>query len=306
MMRLSTMWRVDRTVAADGTGSIATELARPWSPDEEPVFVRSSDNFVYAFRRAGARHFLRFRPVAASSGHIREELVYMAMCRAAGIRVPVAAPTDDGRLVHRATVAGLPFDAVALSELAGHERDDVDEVGAAAWGALVARLQAIGPHAGAPGGELRQSDFDGHGSAVRTEFDILDAKTRTWPRGPEDFGLVHGDVELDNLRWIGNEVGVLDFGSCGRTWFAMDVAAALSDTADTPAVVEPFLHGYESAGGAAVRERLPIARRWLDLRTYLTVSRVIDLTPGGEHPSWLHDLHARLRDRQQRYIARLS
>ena len=56
MMRLSTMWAVDRTIDADGRSPIADEILAAWGHDPGTArFFRSSANFIYTFDRAGDR-----------------------------------------------------------------------------------------------------------------------------------------------------------------------------------------------------------------------------------------------------------
>ena len=45
----------------------------------------------------------------------------------------------------------------------------------------------------------------------------------------EEYGLLHGDLELDNLFWDGARVQVLDFDAAVYGWYAMDIAIALGD-----------------------------------------------------------------------------
>ena len=61
MMRLSTMWKVDGTIDADGSSPVARRILERWSHDRGSVrFFRSSANFVYVFRAGDKHHFLRF------------------------------------------------------------------------------------------------------------------------------------------------------------------------------------------------------------------------------------------------------
>ena len=61
MMRLSTMWKVDGTIDADGSSPVARRILERWSHDRGSVrFFRSSANFLYVYRGEGERRFLRF------------------------------------------------------------------------------------------------------------------------------------------------------------------------------------------------------------------------------------------------------
>lgn len=318
-MRLSTMWRLDRVVAPEGTSPLATALAEPWQPDAPPRFFRSSANAVFAFDRAGRPAYLRF--TAESDGRSRAavlaELAAMAAARRAGIRTPEPVAAADGQAVRRMLVDDEAFVVVALSALEGEEleADEIEAEQAHAWGALAARLQKAmrtvpTSVAAVRGGWLDERDWVQRGlahapSAVRAELLEVSAALDSWQVEPAAIGLVHLDVEVDNLRWLGTDPGVLDFDDCARHSYAVDVASALRDLDEVPDLREAFLDGYESAGGASVRERLADARRWLDLVTYARIERSLDLEPDPDHPEWLLHLQDRLADRQRAYVEAL-
>jgi len=62
----------------------------------------------------------------------------------------------------------------------------------------------------------------------------------------EGIGLVHGDFELDNLKWSHGIPTAFDFDEAAVSWFAADVAIAVRDIADRPELLAAFLSGYRS------------------------------------------------------------
>ena len=120
-MRLSTMWRVDRIVASDGTNPVATALAAPWKPDGAPVFFRSSANFVYTVERAGRPCFLRFAASSegASVERVAAELAAMGRVRTRGIATPVPLLTSAGEAISVNEAGGTTYVAVMLSRARG-------------------------------------------------------------------------------------------------------------------------------------------------------------------------------------------
>lgn len=319
-MRLSTMWRLDRVVAPDGTSPLATALAAPWRPDAPPKFVRSSANAVFAFERDGRPAYLRFTAEAdgRSRATVVAELAAMAAARRAGIRTPEPVAAADGNAVRRLVVDDEAFVVVVLSALEGEEleADEIEAEQAHAWGALAARLQeamrAVPTSVAAVrGGWLEERTWLEHRLAqapdvVRGELLELGRVLDSWADEPAALGLVHLDVEADNLRWVDDDPGVLDFDDCSRHWYAVDVASALRDLDELPVLREAFLDDYEAAGGAPVRERLTDARRWLDLVTYARIERSLDLEPEPDNPAWLLQLRDRLVDRQRAYVEALG
>jgi Ser/Thr protein kinase RdoA (MazF antagonist) len=82
-------------------------------------------------------------------------------------------------------------------------------------------------------------------------------------QGPESWGLIHTDLEPDNLILDGGELRPIDFEHCGWGWYLYDVAASLLPMADQPgfpALRPAFLRGY-----AAVRPLPPRTGELLDL-----------------------------------------
>lgn len=64
MMKLSTLLKVGNTVDMQWRSRIAERILSYWEHDSESAqFFRSSTNFVYVFRKAGERSFLRFAAV---------------------------------------------------------------------------------------------------------------------------------------------------------------------------------------------------------------------------------------------------
>jgi len=66
-------------------------------------------------------------------------------------------------------------------------------------------------------------------------------------RGPERYGLIHGDMRLANLLIHNGSTRLIDFDDCGLGWFLYDYAAAISFMEDHPQVPDlkkAWLRGY--------------------------------------------------------------
>ena len=85
---------------------------------------------------------------------------------------------------------------------------------------------------------------------VRAELDDLAAELGSWSTD-DGYGLVHLDIELDNIRWVGSEPGLLDFDDCAVHWHAVDVASALRDLDGDAERQASFLSGYDVGGWRA-------------------------------------------------------
>lgn len=98
-------------------------------------------------------------------------------------------------------------------------------------------------------GHWRQAQgLDPQGEALLLRAtDALAAKLTTYGTGPEVFGLIHADLRLANLMVDGDTLTVLDFDDCGLSWWAYDLAAALSfyeTDPRLPDLIARWVEGY--------------------------------------------------------------
>jgi len=76
---------------------------------------------------------------------------------------------------------------------------------------------------------------------------IIKQRLATYGKGPDRFGLVHGDMRLANLLIDAKNVKVIDFDDCGFSWFMYDAATTVSfyeDDAKVPELIDAWLTGY--------------------------------------------------------------
>jgi Ser/Thr protein kinase RdoA (MazF antagonist) len=113
----------------------------------------------------------------------------------------------------------------------------------------------------------------------------------------QDYGLIHGDFELDNLVWDGERVQVLDFDAAVYTWYAVDIATTLQDVwfgadiagADREQRLDWFFRGYTEISPlpGGLRSMLP---RFLKLLIAVKVARLLQAystTIDRSDPEWL-------------------
>jgi Ser/Thr protein kinase RdoA (MazF antagonist) len=139
---------------------------------------------------------------------------------------------------------------------------------------------------------------------------VLDAGI-AWLRAmqppPRDYGLLHGDFELDNLVWDGRRWQALDFDGATYGWCGVDIAIALQDVASmADERREAHLNSFR-AGYAQVRplpdgawEAMP---RILALVTAAKISLLRrayrDVLPDADSPAWL----VKMRAYHERWLA---
>ncbi len=146
MMRLSTMWSVDRTIDASESSPVAAHILANWPHDPGSLrFFRSSANFLYIFSHEGRRHFLRFTHGSERSRNVVEtEVALLHWLAGAGIAVALPVPSRRSNDVETITTAWGTFHAVVFPAVEGTQFD-LDELHPPqfrAWGAVLGRLHA--------------------------------------------------------------------------------------------------------------------------------------------------------------------
>ncbi|MGX9899188.1 phosphotransferase enzyme family protein [Arthrobacter sp. SA17] len=240
------------------------------------LYLRSSATHVFivpAKTRAEGTIFLRFVPteLRREDALLRPARLLTALSASGH---PVVSPvlSDAGRLVETLpTPTGLVH-AVAVTAARGEERepDTLTDDQSSAWGAALARFHLdAAPHYGIfldpeiagkadTQSALATSPFP---TLARQEDDprlarageTLAAEWAALPGLPAQNGVLHGDFELDNLRWEGDAVSVFDLDEARIGRFAEDIASALRDIVGPdydkpshPALFASFLDGYGS------------------------------------------------------------
>lgn len=139
---------------------------------------------------------------------------------------------------------------------------------------LIGRTAYWGPWQNAMG-------LDGTGATVLTQTETAIRNHMTaFGDGPDEFGLIHGDLRLANLLVVNDDLHVIDFDDCGLGWFLYDFAAAISFHECDPAVGQwhqAWIDGY--------RQALPLTDRQLGILPTLVMMRRLQLT------AWLASHH---------------
>ncbi len=284
------------------------------------TFVRHGENTTYRVADGdGRRYALRVhRPGYQTPEAIRSELAWMESLRCSGVRTPAPVPGRDGDPLQTAAAGtGCTRTAVLFEWLDGVPLSAVGEV--EPWtklGELMARVHAqarvwrrpvwftrpawdadalVGdePRWGAPDpGHV----FDtGDRAALETCRREVRARLAAIGRGPDRFGLIHGDLGFENVLVSDDgSVAIIDFDDSGDGWYGHELAVALYPHQGTGGFRErrdALVAGYRRVGD--LPEEL-IA----ELPTFLMVRRIQTL---GWVFSRAETAHARRqRDRRLR------
>lgn len=216
------------------------------------------------------------------------------------------------------------FHAVVFAQLQGTQ-PDFEELSTAqfeVWGAGLGKLHAMLHQSQDPRISVRPTWRDHFAMAricvskdeprVQAEFDHLTSFLDALPVTAMNYGLIHGDFELDNLFWQDKTLAMLDFDDCAYYWYVADIAFALRDLFETSADLShpsfrAFIRGYSEHASLdeELLSHLPIFMRLVNLIQYTKLVRAMDLAHDQDYPEWCTSLQLKLENRIQNYKASL-
>jgi Ser/Thr protein kinase RdoA (MazF antagonist) len=328
MMNVQHMrWIVDVT-AAGGLPHAVREAARRWNADSV-IHVRSSGNHVFRIvLPSGAIGYLRLTPAAQRShAALQAELEFVHHVADSGLVVATPIPSEAGAFIEAiddpesSVSEARRHYAIVFSGLHGRqmEHDEMQEAYYRAWGRALAQLhrasQTFSYHSARPSwsDEIRQarSRLPASEGLVAHVLDAGASWLATMPVQPGEYGLIHGDSELDNLIWDDQQPQVLDFDSAVYAPYLVDIAIALqevwsAETPDRDDHVAWFCDGYRELRPlqSGALESLP---RLLTLLAAFKVAQLLDAYAPATteeqagttaEPPWL----VRMRTRHQRWL----
>ena len=185
-------------------------------------------------------------------------------------------PSSSGGLVATTETAFGTLAAVLVDEAPGEALDSasISAEQAHRWGAGLARF-----HANAP-------------AVARASGPLASHRRVT----------MHGDFELDNLRFIDGVITVFDFDEARPGWAAEDIALATralrgdEGGADRPEHYATFLEGYRSVAELSAEEEAAVHAHSLRYSaTRAADESMLDEGGHADDPAWQRELHDELR-----------
>ena len=317
MLPLPEIARVAATVDPSWRSPVADAVANAWGIAPGAArWLRSSATHVFVVPPdADPRGVLFVRFVPASLRTVRDleapARLLGAWSEHGGTVAPL--PSGAGLLVETVPTALGTMHATVVPAAQGEELEleDLTSSLAQSWGAALAGLHRDAPPLTAadepPPLDLDALDDDpdvlASARAVLAEVDRADH-----PRGT-----LHGDFELDNMRWADGRPTAFDADEARTGPFVQDIAAAVRDlVGDSPGRVEhrtllaDFLTGYRRVRhleydevAALELHGAAVAVRGLVALAHLEVDAVADEEP------WAVGLRATLVEHRQRLRARV-
>ncbi len=318
-MRLVEILRLSRTADDAGRSPVADMVAAAWSfAPGTATHWRSSASHVFVVPHSPAgRVYLRLVP--ADHRQHDDVLTVARLMRTLGERglaVAQPVPATSGALVETVPTPLGDYHAMAVKAAPGVqiEVDALTAARAARWGQALAFLHRgdcdTGAALPAPFPELaRVAEVFPDDPALVVAADELAQRLDTLPRNDDRFGLVHGDFELDNLRWDGDAAVAYDFDEAARSWFMADIAHAVRDLAPVPArtprpgeadLFAAFLAGYRTEHPLPETDlaHLPLFTAAHAACSAVRVRLALDAGEADD-PPWLVQLRAKLH----RYVS---
>jgi Ser/Thr protein kinase RdoA (MazF antagonist) len=254
-----------------------------------------------------------------STEHIEAELRYISGLIDRGINANVPVPSLSRNLVESVDTGLGVFHAVLFEKVPGvHiESQNLDANGFKLWGQALARVHAAGEGqevSGAPS----WSDHLNAIMSIAKNTPILRSEVKKLENilvrynQTGNYGLVPFDFEMDNINWIGDSPGFMDFDDFCYHWHAADIAYALRDlhgdrmtgfdSADLR--FRSFIEGYRGVKSISDEEleRIPMFIRLYNLYTYSRIQRSIEGEPDSDEPDWVISLRGKLSSKNEFYL----
>ena len=316
-MKLSLMKRFYGTVE-ERRSPVLDEIAGRWFESCEAWTHRASANFVAKVVYGEKIYFLRFNhETERSTERIEAELRYISRLIDRGINANVPIPSLSGNLVESVDTGLGVFNAVLFKKVPGVniETEDLDTNGFKLWGQALARIHEAGEGQASSGAP---SWFD-HLNAIRSiakDNPVLRSEVKKLENvlvqynQTANYGLVPFDFEMDNINWVGDSPGFMDFDDFCYHWHAADIAYALRDLYDDRMTgfdpddsrFRSFIEGYRGVKSISDEEleRIPVFIRLHNLYMYSRIQRSIGRETEG--PDWVVSLRDKLRSKNESYL----
>lgn len=296
---------------------IAERIAAPWVSPDTGALVRCgpvSSNIVCRVVKGGQTYYLRCNhETERSVGDYAAEMSFVEHLAEQDVRVARPIPSRSGALVERVQTPLGIFHAVLLQSADGLELElmEMNDHSLQAWGRAMGALHAATEgyegagrptwreHLAFAGDQIPSSE-----QAAHRELAIVSETLSRFPSDPARFGVIHFDMEPDNMRWLDGVPAVFDFDDCAHYWFAADVAYALRDLYEDRIEridlddwrLRAFVEGYRAVLPLPEGDLrlLPLFVRAHNLYWFARLHRAMGGGAVFGEPQWTADLRAKL------------
>lgn len=296
--------------------SIVTAVAACYglAPAQLHLLTDNPADGVYgATQGAGTANEQRFvlkctRESVRSRSTLQAQVDWVNFLAEHGAPVSRALPSPQGELVEQIAADDALFSVVCYAQAPG-ERPEGAALTAEFfqnWGQVIGQLHALTTHYTPPqasgqidawnvGTAQRRQAIPADQSLALEKFDALLAHLQSLPTDRQSFGLIHNDLQANNLRLHRGALMVIDFDDCEQNWFISDLATALyftlwekppsqSNEAFAAFVLENLLAGYRRQRplDATWVEQIPIFLKVQELWIYSAINQFNQIAQHGQ------------------------
>lgn len=312
-------------IAAEGAARFGV---RP----ENLSLIGGFQNFIYSYTREGCKYILRFTPSTLRTPEgLEAELEWIRYLAENGMSVSEPIPSVHGIDVERVPGETIIFYATSFNHAPGRKIGYPECLGNPRLyeqcGRLTGRLHELAkrykPLARRHSWERNEylvrarNYIPAEDEPVLCALDELNALLAGLPATPDNFGLIHGDINVGNFTIDDTStITLFDFDECQYSWYIEDIAIQLyymlyvfgEDSKSERKVqydlfIEHFERGYAEGGRRlpdSWKEQLPLFLRLREIIVYVGMNRSWDLR---QQDDWTRDF---LRDSRMRMTNGLS
>ncbi|CAM4338483.1 phosphotransferase [Paenibacillus alkaliterrae] len=299
---------------------------------EELSFIGGFQNFIYSYTREECKYILRFTPSTLRMQEgLEAELEWIRYLAENGMSVSEPIPSVHGIDIERVPGKIIDFYATSFRHAPGRKIGYPECLGnpllykqcGRTTGQLHELAKRYEPLARRHTWErneylLRARKYiPPEHELILHALDELNELLASLPVTPDNFGLIHGDINVGNFTVDETgEITLFDFDECQYSWFAEDIAIQLyyllyvfgEDSKSERKVqyemfIEHFVRGYTEDGRqmpAGWKEKLSLFLRLREIIVFVGIYRSWDL---HQPDDWTRDF---LRDSRMRIIKGLS
>lgn len=268
------------------------------TPDQLHCLTDNPADGVYGFMQHEQSFVVKYSlPTVRSFATLQSQVHWLNFLAAHGAPVSRPVPSPQGVLVEQLRVDDGLVSAVCYERLPG-VRPAVPLLTAEqwqTWGQTLGKLHALSTQYTPPQSHGRIDSWNASvthdrrtipadQTLVLEKFDVLQHYFQALPQEAHVYGLIHGDVQANNLCLDNGRLWVIDFDNCAYHWFLMDIATSLyftlwerpagqSNTTFAAFVLENLWAGYvrEYPLDVAWVERLPIFLKQIEMTCYVDI-----------------------------------
>lgn len=204
------------------------------------------ENWVYEYTAPHGNVIIRLTPCVPDTpdmlSSIKAEVNFIRYLHRNGAPVPKVIPSIHGKIIEKIHSSSLEYAVVATKKVQGAPATTISASQwtpslIAALGTLMGTLHVLALSYIPPKGVCRPSwnqdafyypeRFIPHQSLIVEKSQSLLEHISSLPKDPLYYGLIHADINLNNLYVHNGTLTVLDFDDSRYGWFAHDIAVAL-------------------------------------------------------------------------------